>query len=155
MTDLPVPTLELAFHVEATLGPIEDHGGTRAGHRRIVPVTGGTITGPGLEAVILPGGADWQLLRADGAVDVEARYSARTAEGELLYITSRGVRSGDPAVLEALLAGEPVPSTDYYFRTVLTIETSAPRLRHLEHAIYLVAAERQADVVRYDAYRLG
>ena len=129
MAGLPVPRLEFAFHVEAALGPIEDHGGTRAGHRRIVPVVGGTIVGPDLEAEILPGGADWQLLRDDGAVDVEARYSARTRQGELLYITSRGVRSGDPRVLEALLRGEPVPSSEYYFRTAVTVETSAARLR--------------------------
>jgi len=151
---LPVPRLEPAFHVEARLGPIEDHGGTRAGRRRIVPVVGGSITGQDLVAEILPGGADWQLLRADGAVDVEARYSARTRQGELLYLTSRGVRSGDPAVLEALLRGERVPPSEYYFRTAVTVETSAPRLRHLEHAIYVVAAEREADVVRYDAYRV-
>jgi len=154
MATLPVPDLEFAFHVEARLGPLEDHGVTRAGHRRIIPVVGGTITGTGLDAEILPGGADWQVLRADGAVDVEARYSARTAAGELLYLTSRGVRTGDPTVLEALLRGEAVDPSAYYFRTALTVETSAPRLRQLEHAVYVVAAEREADLVRYDAYRL-
>jgi len=155
MAPLPIPTLEFAFHVEARLGPLEDHGLTRAGHRRIIPVVGGTISGPDLDAEILAGGADWQILRADGAVDVEARYSARTGDGELLYLTSRGVRSGDPAVLEALLRGEDVDAAAYYFRTSVTVETSAPRLRHLEHAIYVVAAERASDAVRYDAYRVS
>jgi len=153
MATLPVPMLVLAFHVEARLGPLEDHGDTRAGHRRIVPVIGGRITGE-LEAEILPGGADWQVLRADGAVDVEARYSARTTAGELVYLQARGVRAGDPAVLEALLRGEPVDPTAYYFRTAITFETSAPRLAHLQSAIYLAVAEREADLVRYDGYRL-
>jgi hypothetical protein len=37
----PVTRLEPAFTVRAVLGPLEDHGATRAGHRRIVPVAGG------------------------------------------------------------------------------------------------------------------
>ena len=52
----PVPTLEAAFEVDVTLGALEDHGTTRAGHRRVIPITGGRITGA-VDAVILPGGA--------------------------------------------------------------------------------------------------
>ena len=40
----PVPGLEPAFEVDARLGPLEDHGMTRAGHRRVVPVAGGRIS---------------------------------------------------------------------------------------------------------------
>ena len=103
----PIPTLEPAFHVDADLGPLEDHGPTRAGHRRVIPVVGGSITGA-LDAVILPGGADWQIVRADGAVEVDARYSARTADGALVLLSSTGVRSGAPDVLDSLLRGEAV-----------------------------------------------
>src|SRR5579862_1715065 len=73
----PVPGLEPAFTVDARLGPLEDHGMTRAGHRRVVAIAGGRVVSvPGglfagtagtagglLEAEILPGGADWQLVR--------------------------------------------------------------------------------------------
>ena len=62
----PVPSLEFAFEVSAELGAIEDHGMTRAGHRRIIPAVGGTVTGA-LEGTILAGGADWQTVRADGS----------------------------------------------------------------------------------------
>jgi len=150
---LPTPALVHAFDVEVRLGALEDHGVTRAGHRRVVPIVGGTISG-GLDAVILGGGADWQLVRADGSVEIDGRYSARTPQGELLYLHAVGVRSGEPAVLEALLRGEPVDPAAYYFRTTVTIETSAPRLAHLERSVYVTAAEREAAVVRYAAYRV-
>ena len=51
--------LELAFAVEARLGPLEDHGLTRAGHRRVIPIVSGRVTGL-FEAELVPGGADWQ-----------------------------------------------------------------------------------------------
>jgi len=103
----PVPGLEPAFTVDARLGPLEDHGVTRAGHRRVVAVAGGRIGGlPGaqiqLEAEILPGGADWQLVRPDGAIEIDTRYSARTAAGEYVHFRTSGVRSGPPEVLAAL-----------------------------------------------------
>jgi hypothetical protein len=53
----PVPRLEPAFDVTATLGPLEDHGITRVGHRRVVPITGGLVCGL-VDAEILTGGAD-------------------------------------------------------------------------------------------------
>lgn len=71
----PIPSLERAFEVCADLGPLEDHGMTRVGHRRIIPVVGGTITGI-FTGTILSGGADWQTVRADGSVEIDGRYSA-------------------------------------------------------------------------------
>ena len=70
-----VPGLEPAFTVEARLGPLEDHGITRAGHRRVVPVAGGRVGGL-FDAEILPGGADWQVVRPDGTVEI-GRASCR------------------------------------------------------------------------------
>ena len=106
----PVPGLEPAFTVDARLGPLEDHGMTRAGHRRVVAVAGGRVrpcpAGLALEAEILPGGADWQLVRPDGAIEIDTRYSARTAAGEFVHFRTSGVRSGPPEVLAALLRGE-------------------------------------------------
>jgi len=151
---LPIPTLEHVFDVRVELGPLEDHGLTRAGHRRVIPIVGGSIRG-GIEAEILPGGADWQLVRADGALEIDGRYSARTVHGELLDLHAVGLRSGEPAVLEALLRGEPVDPSEYYFRTMVTIETASERLAAYQRSLYLAVAERGADSVRYATYRLG
>ncbi|MGV9372396.1 DUF3237 family protein [Micromonospora tulbaghiae] len=149
----PVPGLEAAFEVEARLGVLEDHGTTRAGHRRVVPIVGGRVTGL-FEADILPGGADWQVVRPDGAIEIDTRYSARTADGGHVYIRTFGVRSGRPAVLEALLRGEEVDPAEYYFRLGVRLETSVPALALLEQSVFVASAIREADRVRYTAYRV-
>jgi hypothetical protein len=149
----PVPGLEPAFEVTGTLGPLEDHGSTRAGHRRVVPIVGGGVTGL-FEARILPGGADWQLVRPDGTIEIDTRYSALTREGEYVHIRTTGVRSGPPDVLAALLRGEAVDPAEYYFRVAVYLETSAPRLAALERSIFVASAVRGADIVHYTAYRV-
>ena len=149
----PVPGLEPAFTVDARLGPLEDHGVTRAGHRRVIAVAGGRVSGV-LDAEILPGGADWQLVRPDGAIEIDTRYSARTAAGEYVHFRTSGVRSGPPEVLAALLRGENVDPASYYFRVAVDLETSAPRLAFLERSIFVASAVRGADSVSYTAYRV-
>jgi hypothetical protein len=149
----PVPRLEPAFDVTATLGPLEDHGTTRAGHRRVVPITGGLVSGR-LDAEILAGGADWQIVRPDGGTEIDTRYSARTLAGEYVHFRTSGVRSGPPEILEALLRGEPVDPSEYYFRVTVYLETSAPRLAELQRSIFVASAIRGADSVRYTAYRV-
>ncbi|WP_030515400.1 DUF3237 domain-containing protein [Nocardia sp. NRRL WC-3656] len=148
-----VPGLEVAFQVEARLGPPEDHGVTRAGHRRVVPIVGGRVSGL-FDAHILPGGADWQVIRPDGAIEIDTRYSARTADGGHIYLRTSGIRSGAPEVLNALLRGDPVDPSDYYFRLVVRLETSDSRLAELEHSLFVASAIREANTVRYIAYRL-
>lgn len=155
----PVPGLAPAFTVDARLGPLEDHGMTRAGHRRVVAVAGGRVGAlPGadvrLEAEILPGGADWQLVRPDGAIEIDTRYSARTAAGEFVHFRTSGVRSGPPEALAALLRGEDVDPASYYFRVAVYLETSAPRLAALERSVFVASAVRGADSVSYTAYRV-
>jgi Protein of unknown function (DUF3237) len=152
-TVAPVPGLEPAFAVAARLGPLEDHGVTRAGHRRVIPIIGGRVSGL-FDAEILPGGADWQVVRPDGAAEIDTRYSARTAHGEFVHFRTSGVRSGSPAVLEALLRGEAVDPSEYYFRLAVHLETSAPRLAAVERSLFIASAVRGGDSVSYTAYRV-
>lgn len=149
----PVPGLESAFSVDARLGPMADHGVTRAGHRRVVAVAGGRVSGL-FDAEILPGGADWQVVRPDGTIEIDTRYSARTPLGEFVHFRTSGVRSGPPSVLAALLRGEDADPASYYFRVAVYLETSAPRLAVLERSLFVAAAVRGADSVSYTAYRV-
>ncbi|GGI45609.1 hypothetical protein BCL57_001653 [Agromyces flavus] len=150
----PPPTgLDHVFRAEVLVGDVEDHGFTRAGHRRVIPILGGRLS-HGIDAEVLPGGADWQVVHEDGVLEIDTRYSARTTGGGLVHLRTRGIRAGAPEVLEALLHGAPVAPSDYYFRIVVELETSVPELRPLQDSLLVAAAARGAGRVVYDAYRV-
>jgi hypothetical protein len=150
----PPPTgLERLFRVEVEVGGIEDHGSTSAGHRRVVPIEGGRLF-DGLDAEVLPGGADWQVVRPDGTIEIDTRYTARTTVGDLLHLRTHGIRAGSADVLAALGRGEEVPATAYSFRLHVIVETSSPAHAHLERSLIVAAAARGAGMVAYDAYRM-
>ncbi|MFT4050717.1 MAG: DUF3237 domain-containing protein [Microbacterium sp.] len=154
-----VPALEPAFDVAVDLAPVADHGITRVGHRRVIAILGGTIEDAGalggLALRIEPGGADWQRVRADGAMEIDGRYSAVADDGDRLYLQVQGVRSGPADVLAALGRGEPVDPGAYYFRTTVSIETASARLAHLQDALFVASCVREASTVRYRAYRVS
>ena len=88
-------------------------GDVAQGRRRIVPLTGGTFTGPDLSGKLLPGAsADWQIVLADGTALGDIRYTLQTDRGELLYVQSRGVRHGSASVLARLGRGEEVDPSE-------------------------------------------
>ena len=95
------------------------------GGRRIIPIAGGEFSGPKLRGKVLPGGADWQVLRDDGVAELEARYTLRTDDGALIYVRNHALRHGPPEVMAALAAGQPVDPASYYFRGAMFFETGA------------------------------
>lgn len=89
----PMPGLTLRFAYEAlvTLELEEVHGQTHKGQRLRVPITGGRFLGPGLAGRILPGGADWQLSRTDGRLEIEAIYDMQTEDGAFIHVRNKGL----------------------------------------------------------------
>ena len=99
------PKLEFAFAIKARVGPIQDLGQTARGHRRIIDILGGEVHGPKLSGEILPGGADWQIVRPDGTIEVVARYTIRSDKGALVYVQNDGLRVASPEILARMSAG--------------------------------------------------
>ena len=139
--------------LQATLAPPLEVGETARGHRRIVPLTGGTFSGPELSGSLVPAAsADWQTILADGTALGDIRYLLRTERGDLLYVRSRSIRHGSPEVLARLARGEDVDPGEYTFRTSTRIETAAPDLDWLNKGIFISVAGRQAAGVIYETY---
>ena len=90
------------------VGDIVTMGAGPLGERRIVAILGGTFDGPQMRGIVLPGGNDWQLVRSDGVLDIDARYALRTEAGDTIRVVSQGYRHGPPEVLAALARGEAV-----------------------------------------------
>jgi len=146
-TNPSAPELRFVFELDVEVSVPLDLGQTQAGHRRIVPIAGGVVSGPRLEGRVLPVGADWQILRPDGTAELDARYIIQTRAGALIYVVNRGVRCGPPEVLARLNRGERVDPGSYYFRSAATFETSSTEDAWLTRAIIVATGERYPDKV--------
>jgi hypothetical protein len=63
-------------------------GASKRGVRNIIPITGGTTSGM-IPGSVLSGGADYQL-SANGVFSLDARYTAKTNDGELIIVRNCG-----------------------------------------------------------------
>jgi hypothetical protein len=142
------------FTIQAELAEILHFGPTPYGERRVIHIRGGTVSGPKLNGRILPGGADWQIVRTDGASDVQARYTIETGTGAHILVNSEGLRHGSPEVLARLLRGEAVDPSEYYFRTVMRFETGEKSLDWLNRILAIARGARQAKAVRLEVYEV-
>jgi hypothetical protein len=150
---LPDPRLTMVYRVEATVGPPLDLGGLAEARRRIVPLTGGTFTGPEINGKLLPGAsADWQTVLPDGTALGDIRYTLQTDDGAALYVQSRSVRHGSPEVLARLGRGEDVDAGEYVFRTSTQIQTAAPELDWMNRGVFIGVGGRQSGGVIYETY---
>ncbi len=120
----------------------------------MIPITGGSFRGEKLSGRILPGGADWQVIRADGVAELDARYTLETSDGALIYVRNFGYRRGPPDVLRRLAAGEPVDPSLYYMRTTPRFETGAQRYDWLNATICVATGARRAAAVDLEIYEV-
>ena len=152
---MPELNLEFAFTVRAALAPPVVVGQGPEGLRRFVPIIGGTFTGPLLSGNVVPGSGDWQVERADGALNVDARYILETADGVLIAVNNRGIRHGTPDIMAKLTRGEPVPASTYYFRTSATFEAplGSPH-EWVNRTIFVATAEREPSTAIIHFFRL-
>jgi hypothetical protein len=142
----PLLTLTIEIEEILSLGP------TPIGEVRLLPFTRGSFDGKELRGKLLPGGTDWQLVRADGAFEIRAHYVLETEQGERIEVISEGIRHAQPGVLERIAAGEPVAPSEYYFRTHVRLNTSAPRLSYLNRTLFVSSGERKQSAVMLTFY---
>lgn len=148
------PQLEFLTRVTVTLDPALEVGITGEGNRRIINITGGHFRGPKLAGQVLPGGADWQLVRSDGVAVLEARYTLQTEDGALIYVRNWGLRHGPPEVLAAVGAGQAVDPARYYMRTTPVFETGDARYGWLNNLVAVCSGVRRVDAVVLDFYEV-
>jgi hypothetical protein len=145
---------EPIFSIRCELANILDLGPAPFGHRRVVNILGGPVTGAKLKGRVLPGGADWQIVAKDGSADIHARYTIESEAGALIQVDSKGVRHGPPQVIARLAQGEEVDPALYYFRTVMRFETAHPTTLWLNRILALARGAREKNAVRLDVYEV-
>ncbi len=139
----PVRTRRL-FAMELTVDGLHAIGGPPGAARRIGDVSGGTFRGEKLSGTVLPGGTDWQILRGDGAILLDARIILKTDDDALIAMAYTGIRHGPAEIMEKLGRGEPVDPDAYYFRTLPSFTTSDPRYEWLNRIVAIGVGHRTA-----------
>ena len=164
---LDAPALEHVGDLQVFVTPPIDAGQmiglNSRGRRRIIPITGGTLTGsvanhPALQGRVLPGGADFQIVVSDTCADLDARYLiALDGEyaGEHLFVMNRALRRGSAEDVARLVRGEAVDPSRIYFRCAPTFEVSTPRLQWMTESLFVGTGARSPDSVYISLYRLA
>ena len=146
INELPDPVLTQVYRLKAVTGPPLDFGDVPVGHRRVVPLVGGTFTGPELNGNLLPGGsASWQIASPGGPAFAEIRYTLQTDRGALLYVRSSAVGRGD----------HDVDPDERLFHAATRIETAAPHLDWLNKGVLVTVAGRNTIGILYETYLVG
>src|SRR4051812_3925310 len=151
---MPLVSETPIFTLTSPLGGIQMLGGTPYGERRIINILDGTVEGPRLNGKILPGGADWQVVRSDGVVHLHARYTIETDSGGLILVDSEGYRHGPPEVMERLARDETVDPSQYYFRSFMRFETSDPAAAWLNRIMAIGRGSRENRAVKLDVHEV-
>ena len=152
---LPKPPLEHICDFEVLLDPVMELGKGRAGARRIIPITGGSVKGPRLNGELMNFGADWQTVWADGTAELDTRYGLRTHDGAMIDIANYGYRHGPPDVMAAVARGEDVDPQSYYMRTHARLETGDPRYAWVNNTLFIGTGARLKQAVVLSLFALG
>ena len=150
----PAPGLSFVGQLNVKIGAPYVVGETPHGVRRIVPIIGGTVDGPGLKGEILNNGADWQIVRKDGVAEVEAHYEFKTDDGVIIYIKNVGLRVATPEVAARIGRGEQVSPSEYYFRSVPKFEAPPGKYDWLNNAIFICTAFRNPETVIIQVWKV-
>lgn len=82
---------ELVLELKVELGPTQEVGNTPTGFLRLIPITGGTFSGPNIQGSILSGGYDWNTARHDHTAHAFAKYALLTDDGVVISVENEGV----------------------------------------------------------------
>jgi hypothetical protein len=157
---LTPPGLEHVCDLEVSVSAPIDAGilsglGTQ-GRRRIIPITGGIVTGQ-IQGKVMPGGADFQRVPSDTCADLDARYLLALGgeyAGEHVFVMNRALRRASSEDVARLLKGEPVDPARVYFRCVPVFEVSTPRLQWMTESIFVGCGARAPLGVSISFYKL-
>ena len=117
---------EFMWEAKVKIGNMISVGESKRGTRRVIPITGGTFSGPKIKGEVLFGGEDTQLVRPDGDTELNARYLLKTDDGFVIHVTNNALMHTD------------LKTNAFYCKSVLDLE--APQnspYDYLNHAIFI------------------
>ena len=152
-TPILEPVAELTVYVATPIEAGAVTGLNSRGRRRIIPITGGKVSGT-INGTVLPGGADFQIVVSDTCADLDARYLLQLDTGEHVFVMNRALRRGSVEDIARLVRGEPVDPAAIYFRCAPTFEVSSPALAWLTESLFVGTGARFPDRVEMRFFRV-
>src|ERR1700682_2206558 len=149
----PQLSTKYVFTITATIGSVTSVGDVGHGVRRIIPITGGEVRGD-INGKVFAFGADFQIIRPNELIELEAKYAFETDDGVVVYVENKGSRFGPIELLQRLKRGEPVDPRLIYFRTVPKFETGSEKYRWLMEHLFVASGARHADRVVIDVHQV-
>jgi Protein of unknown function (DUF3237) len=150
----PELSTRYVFTITAEIGGVTSAGDIGTGVRRIIPITGGEVRGEAVNGKVCAFGADFQIIRPNELIELEAKYAFETDDGAVVYVENRGIRFGPVELLQRLKRGEPVDPKLIYFRTAPRFETGSEKYRWLMESLFIASAARHADRVVIDVHQV-
>ena len=115
--------LRSEFLMELTLETLPAHrlGEAHAG-RLVVPISGGSFSGPRLRGTVMGPGGDWIVERPDGSRTLDVRLLLQTDDGKTIYASWRGI-------------AYPEADGSLFARILPLFETGAPEYSWLNNVV--------------------
>ncbi|MEV2269933.1 DUF3237 domain-containing protein [Nonomuraea africana] len=131
------------------------HPARRTRRRReteFTPIIGGTVDGPWLRGVVLPGGGDWSNTRGR-VCELDARYLLQTEDGAVIDVVNRGYyHEGGPSP-DQYDGDLQVSKAGVYYRTSPAFR---PAHRWLAETVFVgLAREAETGVVAIRMYAVA
>jgi hypothetical protein len=152
---LPPPTLEHLCDLAVTIAAPVEVGQTPAGLRRMIPITGGTVTGARVNGKVLAGGADFQLILGGGTqAHLDARYVIELGDGSRVFVQNTALRVASLENSQRIMNGQPVNPDEVYFRCQPKLEATTPEWAWLSESQFIGVGRRAPDGVFMSFYRV-
>jgi hypothetical protein len=155
LTTMPPPQLEHVCDLAVTIAAPVEVGQTPAGLRRMIPITGGTVSGPRLNGQVMAGGADFQLILNGGTqAHLDARYVIELDDGSRVFVQNTALRVASLENSQRIMNGQPVNPDDIYFRCQPKLEATTPQWAWLSESQFIGTGRRAPDGVFLSFYRV-
>jgi hypothetical protein len=149
---------EFLFSITAYVASPLDIGECPAGTRRIIPVLGGSFSGPRISGKLLQGGSDLQLIRADGVAELNVHAALEENSGARILLRGLALRARkkvsslavkDYGPVDVALSDETV-----YFREAMIFETASENLSWINHLLAIATGKRYEDRVELEVFEV-
>src|ERR1700733_5798584 len=150
----PQLSTKYVFTITANIGGVTSAGDIGHGVRPLIPVIGGEVRGENLNGKVCPFGADFQIIRPNELIELEAKYAIETDDGAVVYVENKGLRFGPVGLLQKLKRGEAVDPRLIYFRPGPRFEPGSGKYRWLMEHLFIGSAARHADRVVIDVHQV-